>query len=79
MPPLKQKLLMEKPKCFEVLGIPDSSNEDQIKRAYLKLARKWHPDKNPSQSDKDAAKFKEILEAYEVLMGLRTEEPAPCG
>ena len=60
------------------MGIPDSSTEDQIKRAYLKLARK-HPDKNPNQSDKDAAKFKEILEAYEFLMGLRTEEPAPGG
>lgn len=77
MPPPKQKLLMEKPKCFEILGIPDSSTEDQIKRAYLKLARKWHPDKNPNQSDEDAAKFKEILEAYEILMGLRQEEPQP--
>ena len=53
---------MEKPKCFEVLGIPDTSTEDEIKRAYLKLARKWHPDKNPNQSEEDAAKFKEILE-----------------
>jgi len=78
-PPPKQKLLMEKPKCFEVLGIPDTSTEDEIKRAYLKLARKWHPDKNPNQSEEDAAKFKEILEAYEILMGLRVEEPQPGG
>ena len=38
---------------------------------YLNLARKWHPDKNPNQSEEDAAQFKKILKAYETLVGKR--------
>jgi DnaJ-class molecular chaperone len=38
---------------------------------YLKMARKWHPDKNPNQSEEDAAQFKKILKAYETLVGKR--------
>ncbi len=51
---------------YEVLGIDKSANEDDIKKAYRKLAKKYHPDMNPG--DKEAeAKFKEVNEAYAVL------------
>jgi len=58
-------------KCMEILGVSEDANEDQIKVAYFKMARKWHPDKNPNQSDEDAAQFKKILKAYETLIGKR--------
>ena len=51
---------------YEVLGISKTATEDEIKSAYRKLARKYHPDVNPG--DKSAEeKFKELNEAYEVL------------
>ncbi|WP_346289662.1 DnaJ C-terminal domain-containing protein [Sphaerothrix gracilis] len=51
---------------YAVLGVNKSASADEIKRAYRKLARKYHPDVNPG--DKAAeAKFKEVSEAYEVL------------
>jgi molecular chaperone DnaJ len=51
---------------YEVLGISQSSSQDEIKKAYRKLAMKYHPDRNPN--DKEAEeKFKQSTEAYEVL------------
>ena len=51
---------------YEVLGIQKNASTEEIKRAYRKLAGKYHPDRNPG--DKSAEeKFKEIGEAYEVL------------
>ena len=51
---------------YEVLGINKSASDDEIKKAYRKLAKKYHPDLN--QGDKSAEqKFKEVNEAYDIL------------
>lgn len=51
---------------YEILGVERNADENEIKKAYRKLALKYHPDKNPD--DKEAAeKFREAAEAYEVL------------
>ena len=51
---------------YEILGVQRNSSDDDIKKAYRKLAMKYHPDRN--KGDKSAeAKFKEINEAYETL------------
>src|SRR5574344_2062324 len=58
--------MAEKRDYYEVLGVEKSATIDEIKKAYRKLAIKYHPDRNPG--DKDAeAKFREATEAYEVL------------
>jgi len=51
---------------YEVLGVPKGAPADEIKKAYRKLARKYHPDVNPGDSTAEN-KFKEISEAYGVL------------
>jgi len=53
----------DKQDYYELLGVSRTSTADEMKKAYRKLAMKYHPDRNPG--DKDAeAKFKEISEAY---------------
>ncbi len=57
---------MSKRDYYEVLGVSKSADAKEVKRAYRKLAVKYHPDKNPN--DKAAEeKFKEAAEAYDVL------------
>ena len=57
---------MKKRDFYEVLGVSRNASQDEIKKAYRKLAVKFHPDKNPDDPDAEK-KFKECAEAYEVL------------
>lgn len=52
---------------YKVLGVDKSAPADDIKKAYRKLAKKYHPDANPQNKKQAEEKFKEISEAYEVL------------
>src|SRR5450631_3375055 len=52
---------------YDILGVDKTAPEKDIKSAYRKLARKWHPDANPSNARQAEEKFKDIQEAYEVL------------
>ncbi|CAM6101882.1 unnamed protein product [Calypogeia fissa] len=52
---------------YNVLKVPKSASDDDLKKAYRKLAMKWHPNKNPNNKKDAEAKFKQISEAYEVL------------
>ena len=54
---------MSKRDYYDILGVSKTATADEIKRAYRKLAVKYHPDKEGG----DEAKFKELGEAYEVL------------
>ena len=58
--------MAEKRDYYEVLGLDKNASEDDIKKAYRKLAIKYHPDRNPGNAEAEL-KFKEVTEAYEVL------------
>ena len=51
---------------YQILGIQKNATQDDIKKAYRKLAHQYHPDKNPDNKEAEE-KFKEASEAYEVL------------
>ena len=57
---------MAKRDYYEVLGVAKNATEEEIKKAYKRLAIKYHPDRNPDNKEAEE-KFKEAAEAYEVL------------
>lgn len=52
---------------YEVLGVSETASDEEIKKAYRKLAVKWHPDKNKENKAEAEEKFKSLSEAYSVL------------
>ena len=58
--------MADKRDYYEVLGVSRDASQDEIKKAYRKMALKYHPDRNPGDSAAEE-KFKEAAEAYDVL------------
>lgn len=58
---------MAKKDYYEILGVSKNASQEEIRRAYKQLIKKWHPDRNHQNRKEAEEKFKEIQEAYEVL------------
>ena len=59
--------MAEKKDYYEILGVNKNATDDELKKAFRKMAKKYHPDANPDNKKEAEAKFKEVNEAYEVL------------
>jgi len=59
---------------YKVLGVDKNTSPEEIKKAYRKLALKWHPDRNPNNKEEAESKFKDIGEAYSVLSDARKKQ-----
>jgi molecular chaperone DnaJ len=59
--------MAQKRDYYEVLGVDKTATDEELKKAYRKLAKKYHPDANPDDKEGAEAKFKELNEAYETL------------
>ncbi len=57
---------MSKRDYYEVLGVSKGADEKEVKKAYRRVAMKYHPDRNPGDAEAEAS-FKEASEAYEIL------------
>ena len=58
---------------YKVLGVAEDASDADIKKAYRKLARKYHPDQHPGDAEAER-KFKEVAEAYDVLSDKKDRE-----
>ena len=59
--------MAEKKDYYAILGVSKTATDDELKKAYRKMAKKYHPDANPDKKEEAEKKFKEVNEAYEVL------------
>ncbi|KAF4731600.1 DnaJ sub B member 9 [Perkinsus olseni] len=59
---------------YAILGVSREASQDELKKAYRKMAIRWHPDKNPDNLEEANEKFKDISEAYEVLSDTQKRE-----
>jgi DnaJ-class molecular chaperone len=59
---------------YQVLGVTKNADAKELKKAYRKLALKWHPDKNQDNVEEAQAKFQEISEAYDILSDPKKKE-----
>jgi len=59
---------------YEILGVPKTASEDEIKKSYRKMAMKFHPDRNQGDASAEV-KFKEAKEAYEMLSDAEKRQP----
>ena len=66
---------------YEVLGVPENASEEEIKKAYKELVKKYHPDKYQDNPLADLAeeKLQEVNEAYDMLMKNRNSGPSGSG